>query len=304
MSSCWAALAVNAHAGTRYGIPFPGLRPRRLRPARRLIFPRCCRSVVACGWFGIQTWIGGLAISEILGIVWPVWRGLGDGWSLLGFGLPDYLGFLLFWLINLWFVWKGTESIKWLETLSAPFLIVVGLALLWWAAAKVGGLGVILARADGPGKPDSRPPSGKLPSGAVPALGHRDGGILGHALRSAFPISPASPGASASRSSVRRLGLLDYHAAVRLHRHRGHQRHRDSLRDRDLEPGRSGGPAGGGAGQPGCWRWWPWWRFWWRRSPPVSPRISWRRPTAISNLSPRRLTARAGGRDRRDHRGR
>ena len=76
--------------------------------------------MVACGWFGIQTWIGGLAISEIMGIVWPAWRGLGGGWTLMGFGLPAYLGFLLFWLMNVWFVWKGTESIKWLETISAP----------------------------------------------------------------------------------------------------------------------------------------------------------------------------------------
>jgi NCS1 family nucleobase:cation symporter-1 len=64
----------------------------------------------------------------------------------MGFGVPAFLGFFLFWVVNLWFVWKGTESIKLLETLSAPFLIVVGLALLWWAASEVGGMGVILER--------------------------------------------------------------------------------------------------------------------------------------------------------------
>ena len=142
-----APLAINAHAGTRYGIPFP-VYARAAFGLRGAHLPALLRSVVACGWFGIQTWIGGLAISEILGIVWPAWRGLGGGWTLMGFGLPAYIGFLLFWLMNVWFVWKGTESIKWLETISAPFLIAIGLGLLWWAASAVGGLGVILRASD------------------------------------------------------------------------------------------------------------------------------------------------------------
>ena len=140
-------LAINAHAGTRYGIPFP-VYARAAFGLRGAHLPALLRSLVACGWFGIQTWIGGLAISEIVGIVWPAWRELGGGWTLMGFGLPAYLGFLLFWLMNVWFVWKGTESIKWLETISAPFLIAIGLGLLWWAASAVGGLGVILRASD------------------------------------------------------------------------------------------------------------------------------------------------------------
>ncbi len=140
-------LAINAHAGTRYGIPFP-VYARASFGLKGAHLPALLRSIVACGWFGIQTWIGGLAISEILGIVWPAWRGLGGSTTVMGFGLPAYAGFGIFWLINLWFVWKGTESIKWLETISAPFLILIGLALLWWAAAKVGGLGTILTRSN------------------------------------------------------------------------------------------------------------------------------------------------------------
>jgi nucleobase:cation symporter-1, NCS1 family len=140
-------LAINAHAGTRYGIPFP-VYARASFGLRGAHLPALLRSVVACGWFGIQTWIGGLAITEILGILWPGWRGLGGAWTFMGFGFPAYLGFAAFWLINLWFVWAGTESIKWLETLSAPFLIVIGLALLGWAASRVGGLGTILSRSD------------------------------------------------------------------------------------------------------------------------------------------------------------
>jgi NCS1 family nucleobase:cation symporter-1 len=74
----------------------------------------------------------------------------------MGYGLPQYLSFFLFWLINLYFVWAGTESIKWLETLSAPFLIITGLALLAWAAVKVGGIGAILRQADALRPPTAR----------------------------------------------------------------------------------------------------------------------------------------------------
>jgi len=140
-------LLINAHAGTRYGIPFP-VYARASFGTRGAHIPSLLRSVVACGWFGIQTWIGGLAIDAILGILWPGWRELGGGWRLMGHGLPQYLSFLLFWAINLYFVWAGTESIKWMETLSAPFLIVTGLALLGWAAVKVGGFGAIFAQAE------------------------------------------------------------------------------------------------------------------------------------------------------------
>jgi NCS1 family nucleobase:cation symporter-1 len=110
--------------------------------------PSLLRSVVACGWFGIQTWVGGLAIHAILGILWPAWQALGGEWRFMGYTLPHYLSFALFWAINLYFVWAGTESIKWLETLAAPFLIVTGLALLAWAAGRVGGVGTILRQAD------------------------------------------------------------------------------------------------------------------------------------------------------------
>ncbi|MGQ0704468.1 MAG: NCS1 family nucleobase:cation symporter-1 [Gemmatimonadales bacterium] len=136
-------LLVNAHAGTSYGIPFP-VYVRASYGLQGAHLPGLLRAIVACGWFGIQTWIGGLAISEILGLIWPAWRGLGGGATFMGFGLPAYLGFAAFWLINLWFVWKGTESIKWLESLAAPFLIVIGLVLLWWAASRAGGLGQLL----------------------------------------------------------------------------------------------------------------------------------------------------------------
>ncbi|MFQ5889981.1 MAG: NCS1 family nucleobase:cation symporter-1 [Gemmatimonadota bacterium] len=136
-------LVLNAHAGTRYGIPFPVFVRASFGHAGAHV-PSLLRSVVACGWFGIQTWIGGLAINALIGILWENWARLGGDWSFMGYGLSHYVSFLLFWLVNIYFVWAGTESIKWLETLAAPFLIVVGMVLLAWATLRVGGIGRIL----------------------------------------------------------------------------------------------------------------------------------------------------------------
>ena len=140
-------LMINGFAGTRYGIPFP-VYARASFGLTGAHIPSLLRSVVACGWFGIQTWIGGLAISGLLGIVWSGWAGLGGDWTFMGHGVPEFAGFLLFWLINVYFVWAGTESIKWLETLAAPFLIAMGLALFLWATGAAGGIGAILAQSD------------------------------------------------------------------------------------------------------------------------------------------------------------
>ena len=133
-------MLLNGHAGTRYGIPFPVFLRAAFGP-RGAHIPALLRGAVACGWFGIQTWIGGMAIHEMLTLLWPDWPMYGGAWQLMGFTLPHYLAFLTFWLMNLYFVWYGTESIKWLETVSAPLLIIAGLALFAWAAARAGGIG-------------------------------------------------------------------------------------------------------------------------------------------------------------------
>jgi NCS1 family nucleobase:cation symporter-1 len=85
--------------------------------------PCLIRALVACGWFGIQTMFGGLAIHLFLGSVF-------DGWKSLG-GTGEVIGFMIFWALNLWVVMRGAESIKWLETLSAPLLVAVGIGLVW-----------------------------------------------------------------------------------------------------------------------------------------------------------------------------
>ncbi len=140
-------MVINAHAGTRYGIPFP-VYARAAFGTTGAHIPSLLRSVVACGWFGIQTWVGGLAIHALVGILWSAWPTLGGDWRFMGYGLPHFAAFFAFWVINMYFVWAGTDSIKVLETLSAPLLIAMGLALLGWAATRAGGLGAVLAQAD------------------------------------------------------------------------------------------------------------------------------------------------------------
>jgi NCS1 family nucleobase:cation symporter-1 len=139
-------MLINGHAGTRYGIPFPVFLRAAFGP-RGAHVPALLRGAVACGWFGIQTWIGGLAIHEMMTILVPDWGLLGGAWLWMGFTLPHYIAFLLFFAMNLYFVWNGTESIKWLETLTAPLLIVAGLALFGWAAVRAGGLSGMFAGA-------------------------------------------------------------------------------------------------------------------------------------------------------------
>ena len=66
----------------------------------------------------------------MIGILWPAWIEMGAGTSFLGMSATSWVSFLLFWCMNIYFVWKGHESIKWLENFAAPFLIVVGVVLV------------------------------------------------------------------------------------------------------------------------------------------------------------------------------
>ena len=131
------------HAGTKHGIPFPVL----LRSSFGTIganVPALLRGLVACGWFGIQTWIGGFAIYTLINALTD--NGIvGAELPLLDIDLGRLLCFLGFWVLHVWFIRKGTESIRWLETYAAPFLIAMGVALLVWAYVQAGGFGKMLS---------------------------------------------------------------------------------------------------------------------------------------------------------------
>jgi NCS1 family nucleobase:cation symporter-1 len=128
-------MILNAHAGTKYGIPFP-VYARASFGVRGANVPAVLRAIVACGWFGIQTWIGGQAIYSMLQVLLP--------------GSESYSGlrwicFLAFWLLNMLVIWRGIETIKILEGIGAPFMLGVGLLLLWWITRKAGGFGPVLS---------------------------------------------------------------------------------------------------------------------------------------------------------------
>jgi NCS1 family nucleobase:cation symporter-1 len=128
-------MLLNAHAGAKYGIPFPVFirAPFGVRGAN---LPAILRAIVACGWFGIQSWIGGQAIDSLLIVIWP---------SLSGNGSVLWTSFLLFWLLNMVIVWRGVESIRHLQAFGAPFMFVMAAALLIWVRMKAGSFGSMLS---------------------------------------------------------------------------------------------------------------------------------------------------------------
>jgi NCS1 family nucleobase:cation symporter-1 len=127
-------MILNAHAGTKYGVSFPVL----CRASFGVIganVPAILRALVACGWFGIQTWIGGLALNVLLIAAWPAWADVpGNVW----------IAFAIFWLIQVWVILNGLDGIKKLEGWSAPLLLAGGAALLIWASRRGGGLAHVL----------------------------------------------------------------------------------------------------------------------------------------------------------------
>src|SRR5262245_39303865 len=123
-------MILNAHPGTRYGIPFP-VYCRASFGLRGANVPALLRAVVACGWFGIQAWIGGWAIYQITLVYVPSLAAFANVPGL-GISAPQLICFLLFWGINVLVVWRGIDSIRLLLKIKAPLLIVLGLALLAW----------------------------------------------------------------------------------------------------------------------------------------------------------------------------
>lgn len=129
-------MVLNGHAGVKYGIPFPVI-GRAAFGTKGVHLASVTRGIIACGWFGVQTWIGGLAI-------YAIFHAAMGTQAELGLSVGKFVGFGIFWLINIYFIWKGTESIKWLETYSAPILIIMGIALIYWSYAKAEGFSVVL----------------------------------------------------------------------------------------------------------------------------------------------------------------
>jgi nucleobase:cation symporter-1, NCS1 family len=128
-------MLLNAHAGTKYGVPFPVF-VRASFGVRGANFAAMARALVACGWFGIQTWIGGLALDALTTAAWGGWANV-PGHS--------FIAFFVFWAIQVAIILTGTEGVKWFESFSAPLLIGGSIALLIWGFTAGGGVGTVFS---------------------------------------------------------------------------------------------------------------------------------------------------------------
>ena len=140
-------ILLNSHPGTKYGIPFPVF-ARAAYGTLGSNVPALMRALVACGWFGIQAWIGGEALQTLFRTMvpgWPTCSGLGSA----GHTTTEWLSFLLFWGLNVFIIYRGMDLLREVENWAAPFVLVMTALLLWWAVDRANGFGPLLAQ---PGK--------------------------------------------------------------------------------------------------------------------------------------------------------
>ena len=138
-------ILLNAHPGTKYGIPFPVL-ARASFGTKGANIPAVLRAIVACGWFGIQTFIGGEAVKTFVIAVWPGYAKLGGSFAIAGLGIPSAITFLLFWGINIWIIYRGMNAVRVFENWAAPIVLVLAAWLLGWALWKAGGVGPLMTQ--------------------------------------------------------------------------------------------------------------------------------------------------------------
>lgn len=147
-----APILLNSHPGTKYGISFPVF-ARAAYGTKGSNLPALMRALIACGWFGINAWIGGLALQAFFVAIAPGWATLGG--TFHGHPTTLWISFLLFWALNIFVIYKGMELVRRLERFAAPFVLVMTAFLVAWAIWKAGGLGPIIhshGKLDDPGK--------------------------------------------------------------------------------------------------------------------------------------------------------
>jgi nucleobase:cation symporter-1, NCS1 family len=139
-------ILLNSHPGTKYGIPFP-IFARASYGTYGSNLPALMRAIVACGWFGIQAWIGGAALHTLFTAVFPSWPNLLGG-KFGGHTPTEWISFLLFWGINILIIFKGMDLLRKVENWAAPFVLVMATLLLGWAVWRAHGLGYLLTQPD------------------------------------------------------------------------------------------------------------------------------------------------------------
>src|SRR5438067_55912 len=135
-------ILLNSHPGTKYGIPFPVF-ARASFGTYGSNLPALMRAIVACGWFGIQAWIGGEALNTLFAAVIPNWSGLLGG-PFGGHMTTEWILFLLFWGVNIYIIYRGMDLLRKVENWAAPFVLVMAAVLLGWAIREAHGLGPLL----------------------------------------------------------------------------------------------------------------------------------------------------------------
>jgi NCS1 family nucleobase:cation symporter-1 len=135
-------ILLNSHPGTKYGIPFPVL-ARASYGTLGSNLPALMRAVVACGWFGIQAWIGGQALNTLITAVMPRWPSL-FGPAVGGHAPTEWISFLIFWALNIVIIYRGMDLLRKVENWAAPFVLVMTTLLLGWAINRAHGLGYLL----------------------------------------------------------------------------------------------------------------------------------------------------------------
>jgi NCS1 family nucleobase:cation symporter-1 len=135
-------ILLNSHPGTKYGIPFPVF-ARAAYGTLGSNLPALMRAIVACGWFGIQAWIGGQALHTFFAAIIPSWHTLlGD--KVGGHTPTEWISFLLFWSINIVIIYRGMDLLRKVENWAAPFVLIMTALLLGWAVWRAHGLGYLL----------------------------------------------------------------------------------------------------------------------------------------------------------------
>jgi NCS1 family nucleobase:cation symporter-1 len=135
-------ILLNSHPGTKYGIPFPVF-ARASYGTIGSNLPALMRALVACGWFGIQAWIGGQALQTFFSAIFPGWHTLLGG-PVGGHTPTEWISFLLFWGLNIYIIYRGMDLLRHVENWAAPFVLVMTAVLLGWALWRAGGVGFLL----------------------------------------------------------------------------------------------------------------------------------------------------------------
>ena len=139
-----APILLNSHPGTKYGIPFPVFARAAYGTAGSNL-PALMRAIVACGWFGIQAWIGGQAIDVLMKALVPGWHALlGPGFG--GHTTTEWLSFIVFWAMNIYIIYRGMDLLRHVENWAAPFVLVMTALLVAWAIWRADGIGHILTQ--------------------------------------------------------------------------------------------------------------------------------------------------------------